>query len=180
MVGATRLIILAILFLSFATSAHAFGGRFAFWRGTSSSYSAPPTYWVVPAYCLPSPRVLPVPDASPFARPTPAPPSQTAEPPIYKKTSTDPRMPVIVTSHAMSAGVTGGSPLAKNRVRVGFWNLAGRDVSLTVDGKTYSLAKDRAVTLDLERQFAWQIAGQPLHVERLPEAQTSHEVVIRE
>jgi hypothetical protein len=132
---------------------------------------------------MPGPRVIPVPDArpGPFANPLPAPPSSTGEPPLNKKTSADPRMPIIVTSHAMSGSTApGAAPLAKNRVRVGFWNLAGRDVTVSIDGKAYKLAKDRAITLDLERQFAWQIANQPMHVERIAEGQFSHEVVIRE
>jgi hypothetical protein len=90
-------------------------------------------------------------------------------------------MPVIVTSHTLGGGfVPGSRPLAKDRCRVGFWNLAGRDVTVVVDGKAFRLAKDRSITMDLERQFAWQIEGQPLHVERLPETALSHEVVIRE
>ena len=97
------------------------------------------------------------------------------------KTSNDSRMPVIVTSHAQSGALSAAtSPVPKDRCRVGFWNLSGRDVTLVIAGKALSLAKDRAVTLDLEREFAWQVSGRSQHVERVGEGQATHEVVIRE
>jgi hypothetical protein len=185
MAGTLRSVVGVLAFLALVSSADAFG-RLAFSRGSSSSYAAPSAgAWIIPDYCLPlpGPRVIPVPDAKPmpFANPTPAPPSPTGEPPIQKKTAIDPRMPIIVTSHALSGSMPPGAALLpKDRVRVGFWNLAGRDVTVTIDGKSHALAKNRAVTLDLGRQFAWQVANQPQHVERIPEGQQSHEVVIRE
>ena len=170
-----------------ASSVSAFGGRFGPWNAPATVhdyYAVPSTYWVAPYYyCppMPGPRVIAVPDA----QPTPAPPSPTGEPPlqkgIEKKVSNDPRMPVIVTSHAVGGNyVPGTAPLAKDRCRVGFWNLSGREVTLMIDGKSWHVAKDRAVTLDLERQFTWQIEGRPSHSERIGEAQASHEIVIRE
>jgi hypothetical protein len=184
-----------------ASSADAFNGRFGIGRTpttttTSSSYSSysviPATYLVVPYYYCPptpaTPTVIPVPDARPgYANPVPAPPSSTGEPPLQKgimppaKTSNEARMPVIVTSHAQSGLLSAGAtPIPKDRCRVGFWNLSGRDVTLVIGGQTISLAKDRAVTMDLERQFAWQVEGRPQHVERVGEGQATHEVVIRE
>ena len=174
------------------SSADAFNGRFGMGRApsASSSYAAiPATYLAIPYYyCPPTPTVIPVPDARPgYANPVPAPPSTTGEPPLQKgvmppaKTLNDPRMPVIVTSHAQSGALSAAaSPIPKDRCRVGFWNLSGRDVTLVIDGKAMSLAKDRAVTLDLERQFAWQVSGRSQHVERVGEGQETHEVVIRE
>ena len=170
----------------------AFHGRSGSGRGpaTSSSYTAP-TFWILPYYnCPPAATVIPVPDAKPrsiFANPVPAPPSPTGEPPLRRpemppaKTSSDPRMPVIVTSHALGGGyVPGAAPLPQERCRVGFWNLSGRDVTLMVEGKMWTLARNRALTIDLERQFGWQIDQQPQHVERVPEGHASHEVVIRD
>jgi hypothetical protein len=184
MAGSCR-ILLGVVFVSILTTstASAFNGRFGFWRSppTASNYYAMPSpYWCPPGPT--GPAVFPVPDARPmpmqYAPATPAPPS-TPEPPI-KKASNDPRMPMIVTSHAPSGGAVQARPLAKDRCRVGFWNLSGRDVSLTIDGKTTLLPKDRAITVDLERQFTWQVEGRPPHSERLPEGKTTHEVVIQE
>lgn len=175
---AGRILLSVIVACLSVSSASAFNGRFGLWRPP-----APPTvthYYVAPLYyCLPTaPQVIPVPDASPFARPTPAPPSSTKEPPLQKmsqKTPDDPRMPVIITAHA---GTVATKPA--ERCKVGFWNLSGRDVVLTIDGKAMKLAKDRAVTLDLDREFVWQVEGQPQHVERVLPTLATHEVVIRE
>ena len=189
MAGVWRLSFCVVVVSALAASqASSFGGRF----GSSSApattvhyyYAVPTTYWVVPYYYCPplaAPRVIPVPDA----RPTPAPPSPTGEPPlqkmIEKKVSNDARMPIIVTSHAVGGNfVPGTMPLAKDRCRVGFWNLSGREVTLMIEGKSWTLAKDRAVTLDLERQFSWQIEGRSQHAERVSDGQASHEIVIRE
>ncbi len=184
MAGTSRLVfgVLASL-LVLTSTAQAFGGRLAGWR-SSTYYRAPTAYsvWIDPS-CLSMPMVLPVPNAGPAQRlaiPTAAPPSPTAEPPLQKKTSGDPRMPVISTSHSLPSDfVAGAVPLSKERCRVGFWNLSGRDVTLNVDGKAWTLAKDRSITLDLDRQFSWQIVGQALHVERVADAQPAHEVLIR-
>jgi hypothetical protein len=166
-----------------ASSANAFGSRLGPWRSpaTVSYYYAVPYYY----YCPPLPMVIPVPDArSGYAIPTPAPPSSTPEPPLQKapaKAVTDPRLPVIVVSHALGGShVAGAAPLPKDCCRVGFWNLSGRDVTLVINGKAWNLSKNRAVTLDLDRQFAWQIQGGTQHVERVPQGQSAHEVLIRE
>ncbi len=175
MAGLGRIILVVVVASIVSVStAHGFNGR---WRQPAPSVSY---YYAVPFYyCPPLPVVIPVPDAKPpLARPTPAPPSATKEPPLQKMTADDPRMPVIVTSHASGGAPVG--PIAKDRCRVGFWNLSGRDVTLTIDGKAMKLAKDRAVTLDLDRQFAWQVEGLPQHVERVADGQVTHEVVIRE
>jgi hypothetical protein len=90
-------------------------------------------------------------------------------------------MPLIVTSHAISGnGIRGKSALPKDRCQVGFWNLSGRDVTLAIEGKSWTLLKDRAVTIDLDRQFSWQVDGRSQHVERVAEGSASHEVTIRD
>ena len=185
MAGAWRLSLCVVtVSLLAATSANAFGSRLGSWRSPATvSY-----YYVVPYYyyCPPLPMVIPVPAATRpgYAIPTPAPPSATGEPPLQKvpaKAVNDPRLPVIVTSHALGGShLPGAAPLPKDRCRVGFWNLSGRDVTLLIDGKAWKLSKDRAVTLDLDRQFAWQIQGGTQRVERVPEGLATHEVLIRE
>jgi hypothetical protein len=185
MAGLWRLAFCVIaLGLMTATGVQA-GGRVVVWSAppivTYYYYAVPTPVWVMPYYsCAPVivvPRVIPVPDA----RPTAAPPSSTGEPPLLKKTSNDPRAPVIVTSHAIGSNfVPGKAPLAKGFCRVGFWNLSGREVTLVIDGKVRTLAKDRSVTLDLDREFSWQIEGRLQHVERVAEGQATLELVIRE
>jgi hypothetical protein len=137
-------------------------------------------YYVAPHYyCVPGPTVIPVPDAPKYARPTPAPPSSTGEPPLQKKTSDDPRKPVIVASHALNDN-SKREQTSSDRCRVGFWNLTGRDLTLRVAGKTMAIPRDRGVTLTLDRQFIWQIDGRSERMERVAEGQATHEVVIRD
>lgn len=122
---------------------------------------------------------MPVPDAPrvPNARPTPAPPSQSPEPPMNKAVSNEFKAPIIVTTH--SQGDSPAPPLRKDRCRVGFWNLTGRDVTLTVDGKAWTLQRDRATTVELDRQFTWQSDNQSQRNVIVPEGQSTFEVVIR-
>jgi hypothetical protein len=166
MAGSWRLLLcVAVVSLCVTSGASAFGGRSSRSQAAPSVsyYYAQPYYY----YCPSAPLVIPVPDA----RPTPAPPSQTKEPPMQKATS-DALPPVILATHA--------SPVGKDRCRVGFWNLTGRDVTLTIDGKARTLPKNQEVTLELASQFAWQIDQQAQHIERVPTGQGVFEVVIRE
>jgi hypothetical protein len=179
MAGSWRLVLGVVVAALSASPAEAFNGRLGWWRTppTVSYYYVAPLYY----YCPPlGPTVIPVPDASSgWARPTAAPPSQTAEPPLQRKAAGDPRMPVITASHALGTFTPGKSP-TPDRCRVGFWNLTGRDVTVQVEGKSVVVLRDKAVTLDLDRQFIWQIAGQTQHIERVPEGQPTYEVIMRE
>jgi hypothetical protein len=122
-------------------------------------------YWGPPVYhaCPPGPTVLPVPDARP-----------TNEPPLQ---SSDAR-PKIITTRTL--GGNEPSTQSKERCRVGFWNLTGHAVTLTVSGKSWPLAKDQAMTVELDRQFSWQVEGRAQHLERVPDEQMVYEVVVRE
>lgn len=161
-----RIALLALLFGALVSSADAFGGRF----GMFSSASRAPGAMVAPAtyhyYCWPAPAmVIPVPDAYPkYAAQTPAP---TGEPPM----GAEPRLPKIIARSPETA---------KGRVRVGFWNLSGRDVSLTIEGKAWNLSKNQVLTFDMDRQFTWQAAGKTAQIQRVPEGQSAFEVLIRE
>jgi hypothetical protein len=142
---------------------------------------APPT--VMP---LAVPTPVPSPIVAPLAVPTPAPPSKhTAEAPLGTRVEMpladkDVKLPAIAkpgpTVFELRPNV---SPPAKERCRVGFWNLTGRDVTLVVDGKSQLLPRDRAVTLELPREFSWQIDQQPARSERVANEKASHEIVIR-
>jgi hypothetical protein len=169
MAGAWRILVgVVAMSLCVGSSAQAFGG--CWWYGPPAvSY-----YYPAPA-CYYYPRVIAVPDALP----KPAPPSQTGEPPLHRldKTAAE-RAPVIITTRALAADAA-ATP-TKDRLKIGFWNLTGRDITLTIEGKTRTLAKNRALTLELEREFSWQVDRRPAHIERVPDGQSVHEVVIRE
>ena len=186
MSGTLRLTLGVLLVFVTISRADAFNGRFGSWNSSSSavptyssySYYVIPSYWVSPSYCVPSPMIVPVPDAPrmPNARPTAAPPSQSAEPPLNKSVANELKAPIIITTHSQA---NSGAPLTKDRCRVGFWNLTGRDVTLTVDGKSWTLPRDRATTLELDRQFSWQTEHQSQRNGIVPEGQSTFEVVIR-
>ncbi len=160
------------------------------YSGYSSSYAYPTYYYfVAPSSCCvvqpamaasPITGVRPGPASSPLAQPKSAPPSQTKEPPVSKK-SVGP--PTVIESKSMSfsdkatAGVEGADDNAV--CRVGFWNITDRDVKLTVNGKAYTVSRNRNVTLPVGRTFAWQVEGGEPHTESVPQEELSHEIVIR-
>jgi len=74
---------------------------------------------------------------------------------------------------AQAAGVAPG------RAKVGFWNITGADVTLTIDGQQRKLPKDRALTLELGRTFVWQVEGRGPRLERVPDEQNVFEVILR-
>jgi hypothetical protein len=174
MAGAIRIVSSVVVLSLLANTASAFNGRFGLWR-------SPPRvayyFETLPVWCPPVPVVLPVPDAKArikYAPTTPAPPS-SKEPPLGKPLSGSVEMPMIVASHSAN------KPLPASAIcRVGFWNLTGRDVSVTIEGKVVSIQKNRTLTLDLPSQFTWQVEGRPQHVERLADGKANHEVVIQD
>ena len=83
---------------------------------------------------------------------------------------------IIVATHGASSAASPG----KDRLKVGFWNLTGRDITLIVDGKTRTVEKNRSLSLELEREFSWQVDRMPVHIERVPDGLAAHEVVIRD
>jgi hypothetical protein len=147
------------------------------------------------AHCYPVPLIVPsgwaysypatygFPSAVPLAIPTAAPPS-TVEPPLIRKiempgADAGPKGspgPTVIEVRSMNPAVTG---LAKDRCRVGFWNLSGRDVTLVIDGKSRLVARDRALTLVLPRDFGWRVDQQPAQTEHVANEKSAHEIVIR-
>jgi hypothetical protein len=175
-----------------AGAASAFGG--GWWGARAPSYQRPmyaPAAYVMPTaaspiLCVPSmpPAPAPLPVApmpralseapQPLATPLPLPLRQTTEPP-----GNPPRAPTIIESRALSGSKQLPAGIPAGRVRVGFWNITGRDVTLTIAGQARRLAKDRALTVDLERTFAWQLDGEAAHTERVPEDERTFEVILR-
>jgi hypothetical protein len=154
---------------------------------------AMPTY-ALPAYVQPlhCPVILPL----PMAQPTPAPPSgtpstrpmmETKEPPLTNPMTPEPkstkRAPAIIESRSLGGDYAEGTTKVKglgDRCKVGFWNVSGKDVRLRVGEREYNLARNRAITLDLDRQFAWQIGQREATAESVPNNQAFFEVIIRE
>jgi hypothetical protein len=138
-------------------------------------YYAPPTY-VVPAPACPAavPVVAPT---TPYAVPAPAPPSGPAP-------GAGPRQaPKVIESRSQIGQYppvsTVANEAARDLRRVGFWNLADRDMTVTVDGQVHVLPRGRSLTLTLGRRFVWQIDEREAQEERIQEDKTTLEIVIR-
>jgi hypothetical protein len=117
----------------------------------------------------------------PYAQPFPAPPSQNKEPPLDKKGLPPPK---VSESRSFSPSPSEDKSImvsgpAKGACRVGFWNITGRDVTLTIDGKAVQVPANRNVTLTLGREFSWHVEGQPNQQERVPDDKAAHEIVLR-
>lgn len=167
------------------------------WFGTVSTgysypvYQRPAAVYYAPAYytpvivCVPTAPAAPVPvpiitPGVPYAQPVPAPPSQgprpqTGEPPLADPGKGAPK----VSETRLTAKKIAADAGAKDRCRVGFWNVSGRDVLLTVNGEQRLIPRDRSVTLTLGRSFAWQIDQRPVESGQVSAGNDTLEIVIR-
>ena len=165
-----------------ASPAAAFGGRFAHRATYASPYTPIPVCYyfvpmVAPVWVCPMPAHFPatMPKVRSLAEPLPAPASRTAEPPLNSM-----RAPAITESRSFGGVVPAQAvQVAPGRCKVGFWNITGDDVTLTIDGQPRTLAKDQAVTLELDRTFVWQVGGRSVQTERVPAGQNLFEVILR-
>ncbi|MCI0639115.1 MAG: hypothetical protein L0Y72_28340 [Gemmataceae bacterium] len=105
------------------------------------------------------------------------PKQENKEPPVLAAPLAKP--PMVSESRSTAVTQAGHKAGKGTRCKVGFWNLTGRDITLKVDGKAQKLAKDRAVTIELERSFVWQVEQNEPTGERVPEDQAFYEVIIR-
>jgi hypothetical protein len=145
------------------------------------TYYVPSISYYAPAWPVYTAPVV-CPPAVPYAVPTAAPPSQTIEPPMLASSAPRPA-PIITESQtgSDSAKVAKISdPGAGERVLVGFWNVTGRDVTLTIDGRTRVLPRNRNLTVPVGRQFVWRVDQRPAQTERVPEGSSTMEIVVRQ
>jgi hypothetical protein len=105
-----------------------------------------------------------------------APAPQSKEPPMTQDMLK--KGPTVTESRSLGGTYAVGS--IKDRCKVGFWNLTGRDVWLKIDNQLRMLPKDRAITLDLDRSFAYQVDESQTIAERVAADQPFHEVILRQ
>lgn len=154
--------------LSLVSAIEAFAGGPGCWPPIYPIYS-----WPVPTYVYPGGvRVIPLVNSCETVPPPPMPP-QSKEPPLQKQPQ-GLKPPRIDSTRSLSGADN------KEQCSVGFWNLTGRDVTLTIDGKSVMMAKNRKITVELNRQFDWQADNGMQRMERVPVGQTTFEVVVRE
>jgi hypothetical protein len=68
---------------------------------------------------------------------------------------------------------------AAERCRVSFWNLAGRPLSLKVDGRSLVLGIDKKMTFDLGHHFIWRVDERDPQNENVPAEESGLEIVVR-
>ncbi|HEV3204065.1 MAG TPA: hypothetical protein VGY77_06775, partial [Gemmataceae bacterium] len=80
---------------------------------------------------------------------------------------------------AYVAAIVGATPPARRKVKIGFWNLSPRDLTLTVEGQVHLLKKGGSLKLELERQFVWKVGEHKPQMEQVPNQVPGLELVIR-
>ncbi len=138
---------------------------------------------VVPAAITAVPAISP--NLRRFAPQTPAPPSGEAPAAphglapqvIESRTPTMEGPPPKFYDAYYVAGSTADPP--KNTCSVAFWNLADRPLALHVAGRSHMIASRHQVTLDLPREFQWQINQRPPEPTQVAQEQSALEIVIR-
>jgi hypothetical protein len=151
------------------TQAHGFGVRQSTLQH-ASHYCQPVTVVCVPICALQAVPLAPA--AMPqkmYAIPKPAPASKTSEPPVNPSPK-----PIIRDSQFLGGTYTGGE-----NCKVGFWNLSGRDLTIKVNGTARVVPRDRAVVLDLRREFVWHAQGREPQRVLVPPDKGTHEIVLR-
>ena len=78
--------------------------------------------------------------------------------------------PTVTESRSKSGGYAQEGATG-DRCKVGFWNLTGRDVTLKIDGRPQVLAKNRAITVELERNMPGKSDQGETVTERVPQEQ---------
>jgi hypothetical protein len=163
-------------------------------RATTAYYIAVPAVAVYPApvaVCVPV--AVPVVPPRIYAQPQPAPPSTGKEPPLAEpaKPATpqpgppgppEPKGPQTQVSNyfdSYAVAATATTQAAAGRCSVSFWNLSGQELVLKVGERRVPLANGRRATLELDREFTWQIEGRNAQTARIATNDTAQEIVIR-
>ena len=156
--------------------------RLMYNQGAVVPASYPVYYWSGYVYCPPvmasAPGSAP---ATTWAVPTPAPPSSKAssttnEPPLQNPTKKE---PAVSESRSFGGSYAISTSNANDVCRVGFWNLAGRDVVVQIGTLVHTVPKDKTVLFEVPRRFTWQMDQQQVQSVEVPAGGRTHEIVIR-
>lgn len=165
----------------------------------SASGQEVPDCFCVPVIVAPviySPAILAMPTpagATRWAKTTSAPPSASPYVPPGEAGSGRGPAPKSMVALDSGAAVSEDSPYfdvypvvpregdkpAGDTCTVTFLNLANRDVSVTVDGKSQSVARGQKVVVTVPRQFQWQLQGREPRTEQVGMGSSALQIVIR-
>jgi hypothetical protein len=132
----------------------------------------PPRIFATP---VPAPASTPPGTSPPSANPAPAQPTPAQPSPAPPKSGVNEAQ----SFYDAYAAEPRGGVKKYDLVSVGFWNNTSRAVVLRVQGQVQTLPAGRGVTLDLPRQFVWQVDGREAQVLSLPAAQAGTDIVLR-
>jgi hypothetical protein len=177
--GVTAMVVLMLLPLS--ASANGWGRN-----RVASYYYAAPMYWdPCVIYLPPCPPVMvqgtqpiqaPMPREAPLAAPSAAPPSagpitpEKGKPEVSESRS-------FYESFAVKPQVS--EKVLGERCAVGFWNLAGRDLSVSIEGQAHVIPRGKSLKIQTGRQFVWRMEGHEAQTETVPPDNSGVEIVIR-
>ena len=68
---------------------------------------------------------------------------------------------------------------AGERFTVAFWNLSDQDLYVTAGGQMQLVARRQKWSVELPRQFRWQVTGREAIQEVVPENETGVQIIIR-
>ncbi len=149
-----------------------------------SYYLPGPVVWVPVAQPLALPVLVPpvvsLPAVTnvPMAVPSPAPPSAVPDLPAPPPGTS--ALKQGTPYYDLYSGATRpGTPLPSGRCSVAFWNLTGRALTLRIGGQERTLPPGRSLTLELPREFAWNVVGREAEAAHIPSAHTTAEILIR-
>lgn len=128
--------------------------------------------------------IAPQPSTRPYAPQTPAPPSpepiqsQPREKPQVRESRSAQPGPVS-PKYYDSYYVAGAAGNPTESCSVAFWNLANQPLQLRIAGQTHTVPHQQAVTLNLPRQFQWQVDQREPEPVQMAQDQSAMEIVIR-
>jgi hypothetical protein len=176
--------VISILLFPLSGLAHGFG-----WSRTNSmTFYCPvvvcvdpcPTHVPMAPHAIPGPvprqAPLSAPSAAPLAAPSAAPPSTGPIPPGKNQ-------PEVTESRSYYEAfkvrpISLDQPTG-NHCALGFWNLTGRDVTVSVDGKPQVIPQGKSLRVQVARQFVWQMSGHEALTEKVPAENSGLEIVLR-
>ncbi|HKB38283.1 MAG TPA: hypothetical protein VKD72_17690 [Gemmataceae bacterium] len=154
-----------------------------FWVPVAQPVALPvfvPPVVSLPVVSLPPVTNVPmnIPMNVPMAVPSPAPPSAVPDLPAPPPGTS--ALKQGTPYYDLYSGPTPlATPPASGRCSVAFWNLTGRALTLRVAGQERMLPPGRSLTLELPREFGWNVVGREAEAARIPTGHTTAEILIR-
>jgi hypothetical protein len=131
-----------------------------------------------PGTAIPAVPAVPgsaIPEAAPPSTPEMLPPSSTSRRvSAFRAAPSSDR-----TSYSIYNNRSSGRLTAADRASVTVWNLTGRTLVLSLNGRPLSIGAGRKLEVDTPRTFSWQVSGQSQEVTSVPEAQNGLTLAIR-